>query len=173
MICVRGWHRAKSMPRKGDCHADDTYCRFPTGNCCSGAIVARKRKRAEQAGTCRKKSRTGAQGNWRGDSRAGELNARKEKPSGSRISEGWSFDMPDTSPYPTWNVGESIPKACAGHPYRDLAALAERLAVGLEDRARTCGSPAERKRLALLAAASLQVHSCLANTGVRSGLDHR
>jgi len=54
-----------------------------------------------------------------------------------------------------------------------LAALAERLAVGLEDRARTCGSPAERKRLALLAAASLQVHSCLANTGVRSGLDHR
>ena len=67
----------------------------------------------------------------------------------------------------------SIPAPSLGNPYRDLAALAERLADGLEHRAQSCESSSERRRLLLLAAASTQIHSCLSNTGVKSGLNNK
>jgi len=74
---------------------------------------------------------------------------------------------------PPRSEGSSIPEPARGNPYRDLAALAERLSVGLEDRAQSCQSISERRRLGILSAAAAQVYSCLSNTGVKSGLDHR
>lgn len=78
--------------------------------------------------------------------------------------------MLETRPSSTPFVDPSIPKPSFGHPYADMEALAQRLAVALDCRVRGCESPSERRRLQVLAAAAAQIHQCLSNTGVKSGI---
>jgi hypothetical protein len=67
-------------------------------------------------------------------------------------------------------VDPSIPRPSFGHPYADLEELARRLATGIDCRVRGCESRSERRRLQVLAAAAAQIHQCLSNTGVKSGI---